>query len=260
MKKLYDFMLFKKRAADKSALYYVELKLRFLMCLCDTAFIGFISYMFYHSMLPAIILLPSIIIIYDKQYHWLINKRISKLSLEFKDSLWSISTGLSSGYSLENATKFAYGELCNIYGKESYMARELYMVLNQLQLGEKIEDCFLSLAKRCPLEPIVTFSDILNISKRTSGNITTVVRSSATTIISRMDTDRELKLAIASKLFERNIMLVMPFVMIIFLNVSSPGYMDSLYVTIGGHIVMTICLALYITAYLLTEKIFSFGQ
>ena len=64
-----------------------------------------------------------------------------------------------------------------------------------------------------------------------------------------------MQVLISAKRFEQNIMSVIPFAIICYVGVASGGYFDPLYETSVGKIVMTVCLVIYVTAYMLGRKI-----
>lgn len=230
---------------------------RFLLLLGNEAGIILISYLFYHSVIPALIFFPFAFLLYNFEYSNIIDKRRMLLQYQFKDLLSSINSFVSTGYSLENSTKAAYSHLISIYGCDSYICQELTIILNKLHMGTKVEAAYMDFSLRCNIEAINTFSDILNIAKRTSGNISQIVKSTSANIISSLDSHREIYSAVLSKKFERNIMLLMPFFIIVFMNVSSPDFLLPLYVTLFGRIIMTLCLLLYIFSAWLSYRIFN---
>ena len=60
---------------------------------------------------------------------------------------------------------------------------------------------------------------------------------------------------VAAKKYEQQIMNLVPMGIILYIRVSNPGYFDSLYHNLAGVLIMTAALALYLAAYLLSEKI-----
>ncbi len=59
----------------------------------------------------------------------------------------------------------------------------------------------------------------------------------------------------SAKKLEKNIMSLVPLGMIIYMRISNPGFMDILYCSIAGRILMTVCLILYGIALWIAEKI-----
>ena len=59
----------------------------------------------------------------------------------------------------------------------------------------------------------------------------------------------------SQKVFEGRIVGLMPFVMILFLRFTSPSYMRVMYETFLGRILMSVSLAIIVTAFVITERI-----
>ena len=55
---------------------------------------------------------------------------------------------------------------------------------------------------------------------------------------------------ISAKRLEQNIMSIIPFAIICYVSIASGGYFDPLYTTFVGRIMMTVCLVIYVTAYI----------
>ena len=65
----------------------------------------------------------------------------------------------------------------------------------------------------------------------------------------------EIAVAISEKKMEQNIMTVIPIFLMIYVNMSSKGFLDVMYDTLMGKIVMTVSLIAYVAAYFWSEKI-----
>ena len=74
-------------------------------------------------------------------------------------------------------------------------------------------------------------------------------------IAEKIEIQREIQTMIQGKKLEKNIMSLVPLGMIIYMRISNPGFMDILYCSIAGRILMTVCLILYGIALWIAEKI-----
>lgn len=82
-----------------------------------------------------------------------------------------------------------------------------------------------------------------------------IIRNSATLIGRRIELRQELRSLLAGKRMELNIMKVMPFGILLYISISTPGYFDPLYHNVFGVAVMTGCLAVYLAAYVMSEAV-----
>ena len=84
-----------------------------------------------------------------------------------------------------------------------------------------------------------------------------MIRVCSVTIGDKIETAKEIQTLIAAKKLEGRIMDIIPCFIILYIDLSSPGFFDVLYYTLFGRVIMTACLAVYLGAILLSEKIMS---
>ena len=84
-----------------------------------------------------------------------------------------------------------------------------------------------------------------------------VIAGAVETISLRIETRNEINAAISGKRMEQSIMKLMPFGILTYVGISSPGYFDSLYGNLTGIALMTGLLAVYLAAYILGDRILS---
>lgn len=215
---------------------------------------GVISFFFYRSIFAFISFLPGIYvyrIIYKER---LIEKRKKMLSTEFSQTLRSVVSGINAGYSIENAFIEAERDLKMFYGEESLMALEINIIKTGLDINQNLEDLVSDLGARSQDEEIILFSDVFKCAKRNGGNISEVLSETAERIQERICIDNEISLLISEKVLELRIMEAVPFLILLYLDMTSRGYFDVLYVETKGRIVMTLCLAVYVGAVIIAEK------
>lgn len=237
---------------DKYRLSISEL----LMCsLKSIGVIALFSYVFYRSWIAAIFLLPiSFLIIKDTQKD-LMEKRKLQLSFEFKEMMNSLIAGLQAGYSVENSFEHAYRDMVLLLGKHSLIVEELSYITKALKNNRNIEELLLDLAKRSHVVDIRDFSEVFTIAKRSGGDLPAMLRNTADIISEKMDMRRKLTTLISSKKFEQSIMNVVPFAIILYIDMSSPGFFNSLYGNVMGIVLMSILLFVYLVAFFLAKKI-----
>ncbi|MGN0315677.1 MAG: type II secretion system F family protein [Fusicatenibacter sp.] len=185
----------------------------------------------------------------------LIQKRKETLYDHFRDLISSMHSALRSGYSLENAVTEAARDLALLYGREDAMVQELKAMVRQMALSVPVEQLFEDLAKRSGIEDIRTFAGVLVITKRTGGSMDEVFQNTWEIFCSRIDTMRQIRSGIASRRYEQTVMNLIPFGIILYIQISFPEFMDQMYGNMTGFAVMTVCLLLYVSAWLLGEKI-----
>ena len=113
----------------------------------------------------------------------------------------------------------------------------------------------MQLAQRSNLEDIYEFAEVFAIAKRGGGEIRSIMMRTADIIGDKMEVKREIHTIMSEKMLEQKIMQCMPFGMIGYLSLTSPGFLDSLYHNVVGIVLMTVCLGVYVFACFLAERI-----
>ena len=82
-----------------------------------------------------------------------------------------------------------------------------------------------------------------------------VISHIAEIIGGKLQVQEEMRTMTAQKQFEQKIMNLIPFFLVLYVDVSSPGFFDMMYQTSAGRGIMTGCLVLYAAAYGLAGRI-----
>lgn len=213
------------------------------------------AFFFYRSIIAFLVFMPGIFFFWRLYKSSLITKRKKKLSLEFSQTLYSVISGLKAGYSIENAFIEAKRDAEMFFGVNSLMVFEIQIIKSGLDMHMNLEDLIDNLGTRSGDEEILLFADVFKCAKRNGGNVTEVLSETADRIQERICIDKEIDLLISEKLLELRIMEVVPFIIFIYLDITSSGYFDILYEGLRGRLVMTVCLLIYIVAAYIAEKI-----
>lgn len=218
-------------------------------------FICLISYAFYRSLILFFVLSPISLVYPFFSINKLSEKRRNKLLVEFKDTIYIIATFLSAGYSSENSFKNSIKEIRYLHGDNSLMVKEIINICNGLNIGKTIENGLENFSKRTGLSDIEDFCEVYNIAKKKGYNLTKVINSTCEIIREKIQITQDILASTAQKRFEQNIMSFVPFFIIIYLNLTSKGFLASLYTTLFGRFIMSICLIVYIISYKISQKI-----
>nr|WP_232510128.1 type II secretion system F family protein [Paenibacillus crassostreae] len=202
-----------------------------------------IGYLFYHNWFVSILIACCGGFIPGFWRRNMLNRRRAAMNLHFKQALFSLSSSLSAGRSVENGFREAVSDLRMLDpGAENDLIMELNIICARLEYGEPIEDALQDFSRRAAMEDITNFADVFTTCKRTGGDLVEVVRRTSNIIGEKLDVQQEISVMIAQKKFESTTILVAPILLIAFMNLSSPDYMLPMYSGIGFFIT-TISLA-----------------
>ena len=113
----------------------------------------------------------------------------------------------------------------------------------------------MDLGERSGLEDIQNFAQVFAIGKRTGGNIGEILSNAVDQLRQKLEVQKDIQVQIASRRMEQTVMSLVPWGIVLYLNVTSAGYMDVLYRTAAGRMVATVCLVLYLVSWLWGRRI-----
>lgn len=201
-------------------------------------------YLFYKSMTVALVL-GGLALFSEKYYiEYKSEKRMEKITVQFKDLLYSIGGSISAGRYMEEALEEGEYTLKVIYGEKSLLASEVEK-MNRMIRNSRLDskDALMQLAEKSGSDDIRNFAQVCGICRETGGDIQKVVADAASGIAERMRVKKEIRTLMAQKRFEARIVSVMPVMVIAMLNLISPDYLQPLYESIPGRVIMTGALA-----------------
>ena len=214
-----------------------------------------ITYLFYESLWALLPMIPVPFLFIRLRKKQKAETRRRKMNEEFRDALNSMSVALKAGYSAENAVQSCSRDLKQLYGPESDLYLEFCYMESQMHLSVPAEKLFLDLGKRTGIEDIENFAAVFYTAKRTGGNIPEMVRRMAGMVGDKIDVQKEITAAVASKKAEQTFMSLMPAGIILYLKWTSGGFLSVMYGNPLGACFMTVCLLIYLGAYYLGERI-----
>ena len=186
----------------------------------------------------------------------IIAKRKKELSVQFKDMLYALSSSLTAGRSVESGLKECLKDLQIIYPDENtYIIQEISYIVRGIEMNETVENMFAQFSERAHVEDIENFTDIFRTCKRTGGDLVQVIRSTSQSIGEKIEIKQEIETMISGKKFEFKALMVMPIFLILMLTYTSPDYMEPVFTTLVGRVVMTIAIVLFAAAYFVGDKI-----
>ena len=213
------------------------------------------AWLFYQSMGATIILSPLAVIYcrYRMQGDRKKEKRV--LSGQFRELLDSVNNALRAGDSPENAFREGYKDMLYEYGEHAPITREMSRVIGGLDNRIPLEKLLTQFAQRSGTEEIREFAEVFGIAKRGGGNMTEILGRTAALIEERLDVENEISIMLGNRRLEQRIMDAAPFLIVFYIGVTSPGFFDVLYHSPEGVLFMTMCLAAYLGALILSERI-----
>ncbi len=213
------------------------------------------GWLFFNSLLAVIILSPMTFfwVLFQKRIEK--KRKIRQIGIQFRDAIYSVLTGLKAGYSVENAFVEATRDMELLYGPKSDIVFYLGKICEGLKNNIALEKLMYSFGKECGNTDIQDFALVFKVAKRNGGNMTDIIERTIDVISQKINVEKEIDVLVSAKRFEARIMNLVPFFIIFYISVSSPGFFEVLYHNPFGITLMSICMVVYIAAYVMSEKI-----
>ena len=217
-------------------------------------FIAF--YVFYHSII--ISMMSGILIPVCMKYYaeTMAEKRKNLLLAQFRDFLYSFSASFATGRHMRDGLIEARDSLRLSYDENSPMIKEISDMLIKIDESRASEEEVLKdFAYRSCLGDVRNFFDTYFIARTTGGDMNQVISKASEMLIEKIGIEKEIKTLTSQKSFEGKIISAMPVIVILFLNLVSPSYIEVLYTSLTGRVIMTVALVGIVYAYYVTRKL-----
>jgi len=222
--------------------------------LCAGVVLG-LTYFFYRSVWAIIPLSAVGVWLFLRRMDGKIAEEKGQLSEQFKECILAVSSSLRAGYSVENAFVECLQDMEMMYGEEAEILKELKLIKGGLASHFSLEKLLHDMGRRTGLEEIKEFAEIFAITKRNGGSLAGVIQMTAGEISGKVLVEEEIRTTLASKRLEQKIMNGVPFLLVIYLEFTTPGYFEMFFRDFSGIALMTLFLIWYMAAYGLSEYI-----
>ncbi|MCT4563484.1 MAG: type II secretion system F family protein [Maledivibacter sp.] len=259
--KAHEFIKEKKvKCRDKYLIdydiYIMAKKEKALYILIASLVIYIVAFIFYRSYIISTLVMPLAFLYPKLKTKEIIKKRKNELSMQFKEALYALSSSLSAGKSIEMAFRDALNDLFILYpSPDTYIINEFQYIIRKLDMNETVEAALSNFAQRAHLEDVNNFVDVLKTSKRGGGNMVEVIKNTSNVIADKIYIKHDIDTMLAQKRFEQKLLNIMPIALILMLSYSSKDYMQPVFETTLGRIMMTVSVVLLGIAYIISKKI-----
>lgn len=214
-----------------------------------------IAWLFYRSPWGLAVFMGVWPFLYCSRKRAEIRRQQQRLREQFKECIRIVTASLYSGYSVENAFLEAEKELMHLLGEQAEMCQELTVINQQIKLNIPVESLLKNLAERSGVEEIFSFGQVFGFAKRNGSDFARVLKDTSQRIGDKIELEQEIKTMVAARQLEQRIMNVIPMGILLFVDLTSPGFLQVMYTGLPGRVIMTVCLLIYGGAYLMSGRI-----
>lgn len=176
-------------------------------------------------------------------------KRCSTFTNQMVDGLTIMANGIGSGLVPTQAMERVTQNMPNP------IKQELTLVRSQINLGKTQEEAFIELAERIPRPDVQMFVLAVNILSETGGNMAETFKTIVYTIRERQKLEKKIQALTAQGRMQGQIISIMPFAVVGMLAMIEPSYIQPLYTTGFGLVLVGISIALVVIGWLVIMKI-----
>ena len=167
----------------------------------------------------------------------------------------SLATALRVGYSVENALRETKRDLLRLYDRKSRIIHEYQIMIHQLDINFSTEQVLGELAKRVIHEDVENFVTVFSSAKRMGGDSINIIRRTTSSMMDKIEVERDIQTILSAKEFEFNVMSFIPLIIICYMRLTFSEFMGILYGNLLGVGIMTAALGVYFSAVMLGYKI-----
>jgi tight adherence protein B len=181
--------------------------------------------------------------------NYLFNRRVDKFNMQMVDGLNLMANAMKSGLSVAQALGIVVEQMADPMGQE------FNLVLSENRVGVTLEEAFTNLSKRVPCEDVDMFVTSVNILKETGGNLAETFETIVYVIRERLKVENKIKALTAQGFYQGMMLLSIPPLLGIYFTFSEPGFMDPIFSTPIGWVILTVVVFLEVMAYIVINKV-----
>lgn len=163
---------------------------------------------------------------------FLTGRRQAKFGDQLGDTLQLLSGSLRAGHSILRAIDAASNE------SPSPTAEEMRRIVTETSLGRDLLTSLNNTAERMESEDFIWISQAIQINREVGGNLAEVLDQVNETIRERNEIKGHIKSLAAEGKFSAYILMALPVAIVLLLMTVSPGYMDKMFSTLLGWIMV----------------------
>lgn len=207
-----------------------------------------LGWLFFHSI--PMMTLTSLLALYD--YYMNIKSidqiKHNRFKEQFMNGIYSLSSSLATGRSLEGAFYGSYQELKND-PVDNEMVLEVWLwITSQLQVNEPIDQILNQLSESVKDEDVSNFVTVMSVAHRQGGDLIRIIKDTLVIMKDKELLRRDWMAMTVEKRLEQQIMnMVIPGIMVFFL-ITSPTFIEPLYFDVRGKLVMILVLIGYLVS------------
>ncbi len=113
------------------------------------------------------------------------------------------------------------------------IVREFMLLCTGVRMNRPAEQLLMDFGARSGLEDVDNFAQVFGAARRSGGDLVEIINYTSGIIRDKVQVQEEIHTITASKVFEQKIMNGIPFLIVLYIDLSSPGFFHVMYGTDG---------------------------
>lgn len=180
------------------------------------------------------------------------DNRSRLFSTQLPDTLDYIARSLRAGNPFTASLKSVANEMPDPIGAEFGITFE------EMNYGLEFEEAMLNLGKRTGSDEMNYFITAVLIQRTTGGNLADMLNNLAVVMRARASTYREIDILAAENKMSANVLIGLPFIVAGVISIANPGYLNVLFETTLGNILILVQLTFVALGYFVIRKMIHF--
>lgn len=176
-------------------------------------------------------------------------KRRKAFAGQLDNALRIVSSALRAGHSLATALASVAGDA------NPPMSEELTRVINENQVGRDLVEALRASAERMQNEDLEWFAGAVAVQRDAGGNLNDIITTVAETIRERAELRQKITAYAAEGKMSSWVLMGLPVVLAIVYELLRPGYLDPMFETTVGRLLLVLTVVLYVAGYGWTRSI-----
>jgi len=177
------------------------------------------------------------------------DQRCSRFVDQMVDGLTIMANGIKAGLSVTQSMERVSENLPNP------ISQEFNLVLSQIRLGRSVEEALIDLGERIPKPDVQMYVTAINILKETGGNLAETFSTIVVVIRERQKIERKIEAMTAQGIMQGIMVSMIPFLILGLFYFTDPGYLQPMFNTTLGIIMLFIMLGLQIMGGIAIRKV-----
>lgn len=176
------------------------------------------------------------------------------ISIQFRDFLLCLLPILNSSKPILHGISEAYEDYVRIYNHTAF-AKAIEGTIMNSKINNDVNSVLEEFKRSLNNINVDNFIDNICICNKIGGNINETIRNTTSLIRETIEIEEEIEIILAKKKTEQFILTVMPFCIILIFYFISKEYIQVMYESLIGRVVMTLSAILFFLQYIICNKL-----